>query len=47
MELGDKLAAVATLAIVLFCFWLLLWHGIPGHMEQLEKRNAKLWEATR
>ncbi len=43
----DRLAECVTLAAIFFCAWLLLWHGIPGHMEQIEQRNAKLWEAAR
>ena len=38
---------ILTLAVFWACVWLLLWHGIPGHMEQIENRNAKLWEVAR
>jgi hypothetical protein len=43
----DRIFEVVALAMMIGCFWLLLWHGIPGHMEQIEKRNAKRWEAAR
>lgn len=45
--MGEKISAIIVLAVMFASFWLLLGHGIPDHMAQIETRNAKLWEERR